>query len=103
MQHRFVVKAETHEGNILPLRYFQTLESAESHPVKMSLWKRVWVEEIAMPVPAEPSSLSFPWTSEWPHGSAFTYIRAADGRRIMSLLGTAEQRKRLAKLLEGLR
>jgi len=43
----YAVKAETHEGEIKVLRRgFVSQDKAEDHPVKMSLWKRVWVEAI---------------------------------------------------------
>lgn len=43
----FVVKAETHEGNVKTLRRgFATQDAAEDHRVVMSQWKRVWVEPV---------------------------------------------------------
>jgi hypothetical protein len=44
----YVVKAETRDGRITILaRGFDSYEDAEDHPVKMSSWKRVWIEEVA--------------------------------------------------------
>ena len=41
----YVVKAETREDNIAVLkRGFASKEEAEDHPIRMSDWKRVWVE-----------------------------------------------------------
>jgi hypothetical protein len=43
----YAVKAETHEGDVMVLRRgFASKEKAEDHPIKMFLWKRVWVEPI---------------------------------------------------------
>lgn len=43
----YAVKAETHEGKVTILqRGFTSEAQAEDHPVKMSLWKRVWVEPV---------------------------------------------------------
>jgi hypothetical protein len=44
----YAVKAETRDGEITILRRgFVSYEDAEDHPVKMSDWKRVWIEEVA--------------------------------------------------------
>ena len=46
----YAVKGETLDGRITILRRgFVSYEAAEDHPVKMSDWKRVWVEEILSP------------------------------------------------------
>ena len=55
----YAVKAETHQGKVLVLkRGFASQEEAEDHPVRMSHWKRVWVEQVASATeqsrPAEP-------------------------------------------------
>ena len=43
----YAVKAETYEGKVKVLQAgFASKEQAEDHPVKMSLWKRVWVEAV---------------------------------------------------------
>ena len=43
----YAVKAETREGEVMILRKgFASEEEAEDHPIRMSLWKRVWVEPI---------------------------------------------------------
>ena len=44
----YAVKAETHQGKVLILRRgFASQEDAEDHPVRMSHWKQVWVEQVA--------------------------------------------------------
>lgn len=43
---RYVVKAETHDGVERTLRGgFESFEDAEDHPVKLSDWRRVWIDE----------------------------------------------------------
>jgi hypothetical protein len=43
----YVVKGETPEGEItIVKRGFASQEEAEDHPIRMSHWKRVWVELI---------------------------------------------------------
>jgi hypothetical protein len=103
---RWEVRAETHEGNEFRLRgNFDTREAAEDHPVKLSLWKRVWVQEMGSSsrarLPGVPSqaSLRLPWRREDRAGGRFTYIRDADGRRILSLHGAGDQRDRLFAML----
>jgi hypothetical protein len=45
----YAVKAETNEGHVVILRRgFASTEDAEDHRIKLSLWKRVWVEQIEM-------------------------------------------------------
>jgi hypothetical protein len=41
----YVVKGETLEGEIMIVKGgFASQEEAEDHPIRMSHWKRVWVE-----------------------------------------------------------
>ena len=41
----YAVKAETKEGDVITLRRgFQTRDDAEDYPVRLSQWRRVWVE-----------------------------------------------------------
>ena len=41
----YVVKAQSRDGKIAVLkRGFASKEEAEDHPIRMSDWKRVWVE-----------------------------------------------------------
>jgi hypothetical protein len=43
----YAVKAETNDGNVVILRRgFASTEDAEDHRVKLSQWRRVWVEQI---------------------------------------------------------
>lgn len=43
----YAIKVETLEGKVLILRRgFASQEEAEDHPIRMSHWKRVWVEAI---------------------------------------------------------
>jgi hypothetical protein len=43
----YAVKAEIRDGEITILkRGFVSYEAAEDHPVKMSDWRRVWIEAI---------------------------------------------------------
>jgi hypothetical protein len=54
----YAVKAETHQGKVLILRRgFASQEEAEDHPVRMSHWKRVWVEAIQSSNDAEAEGL----------------------------------------------
>lgn len=47
----FTVKAETLAGKVVTLRKgFSSREDAEDHPVKLSQWKRVWVDEALPPM-----------------------------------------------------
>lgn len=101
----FAVKAETHEGNIKTLRRFGTREAAEDHPVQMSLWKRVWIEEESDPAPAPmPMLPPMPWTIDvvdagYGGKTNFTYIKDANGRRIMSLLGRPGEKEKMAEFI----
>ena len=50
----YAVKGETPDGRIMILaRGFDSYEDAEDHPVKMSDWKRVWIELISPPLMAD--------------------------------------------------
>jgi hypothetical protein len=44
----YAVKAETKKGEVVTLqRGFRTKSDAEDYPVRLSLWRRVWVEPAA--------------------------------------------------------
>ncbi len=46
----YAVKGEAHDGKIrIVKRGFASKEEAEDHPVRLSLWRRVWVEAIRAP------------------------------------------------------
>jgi hypothetical protein len=50
----YAVKGETPDGRIMILaRGFDSYEDAEDHPVKMSDWKRVWIELVSPPLMAD--------------------------------------------------
>lgn len=94
----FAVKAEDKQGYVNTLRRgFASREDAEDHPVQMSLWRRVWVEEIE-PKPARVDTLPpFPWSVQWIGGNA--YMVGADGRKFGVLLGTQKRRECVAEIL----
>jgi hypothetical protein len=53
----YVVKAETQEGDVVTLkRGFPSRSDAEDYPVRLSLWRRVWVEPVNAPLPNPPNS-----------------------------------------------
>lgn len=53
---QFCIRAETKHGHTLTLKKgFQSYEAAESYPVKLKLWKRVWVDAYA-PVEEAPKT-----------------------------------------------
>ena len=94
------VRAEMLEGGEGTIRKgFPTREAAEDYPIKLALWRRVWVQKTVLPVAPKAATLRQPWTIEEPVGNSFTYLRDADGARIASLLGRAEQRDRFVDAL----
>jgi len=94
----FEVKAETHEGSIHVLRRFATKEAAESHRVRMSHWKRVWIEAGQREKPDE-SFPPKPWNVMWIGGMA--YLVDANEKKFASLLGTQARREKVAAYLCG--
>lgn len=98
---RHAVKAEALEGGVFTLRLFDTREEAESYPVRMKNWKRVWVEAVLRAgqriIDGPPKH---PWTVEWT--SSYAYVVDADGNKIASLLGPQKQREYVAEILCGL-
>jgi hypothetical protein len=45
----YAVKGESRDGRITTLkRGFVSYEAAEDHPVRMSDWKRVWIEVVGV-------------------------------------------------------
>lgn len=87
----WAVMVETLEGNTLPLRYFDTEDEANDHPVKLSLWRKVWVQQRVFE-PVVTRSFRLPWQVEEQSNGRFTYIRDADGHRVASLFGTTTER-----------
>lgn len=51
----YAVRAETKEGDVVTLqRGFPSLSEAEDYPVRLYLWRRVWVEPAATSVRQQP-------------------------------------------------
>ena len=104
----FAVRAETHTGDVLTLRRnFASRDAAESHPIHLSKWKRVWVEEMARskvekvtkPEPKSDDLPPLPWRVQWVKG--FTYLVDADGKKIASLLGAHAKRDKVGAAICG--
>jgi hypothetical protein len=56
----YAVRAETKEGDVVTLeRGFPSLSEAEDYPVRLYLWRRVWVEPVATSVPQQPLPTSY--------------------------------------------
>ena len=73
----YSVKAETKEGDVITLRRgFPSRSDAEDYPVRLSLWRRVWVER----------ELSEPNSSLMTYGGIDYAIRAGLGRNERVLL-----------------
>lgn len=96
----YAVKAETKEGNIVVLRRgFSSEESAGDHPVKQSLWKRVWVEAIGpINIQAEPALPPLPWSldvsgSSDARGQFHLYLLDATGKKIAAIWGTGDTKR----------
>lgn len=94
--------AETHEGNTFRLRGgFATRDAAEDHPVKMKLWKRIWVEELPQ-AKCEPAKLPpKPW--DWvtsggvsANGKFHAYLTDATGRKIAAIWGREGEKELIA-------
>jgi hypothetical protein len=75
-------------------RGFATEDAAEEHPVQMALWKRVWVERIAVAtsVKSAPALPPKPW--DWvasgdtdARGQFHAYLVDATGRKIAAIWG----------------
>ena len=98
----YAVMAETHEGNVFLLRRgFLSMQAAEDHPVRLSLWKRVWIEPYVRPiVPAPSLTAPTPWTVER-YGNKFTYLRDADNMRVASLHGVVGRREAIEEMLRA--
>lgn len=97
----YAVRGEAMDGGVLTLRLFSSREAAESHPVVLSHWRRVWVEKVAPPPPSDKRSASLrrPWRIEQPNNVTFTYLLDADGARIATFYGRAEQHERMTEIL----
>lgn len=94
----FQVMAETMDGGTHILRRgFLTEDAALDHPVKMSHWKRVWVEKANDLPERDVSPPRLPWSVEWANG--YAYVLDAEKKKIASLLGTQERREMVAEML----
>ncbi len=93
------VRAETHDGGEVVLRRLATRDEAESYPIRLSLWRRVWVSEVSEKPEKPAATLRRPWVIDEPHHTPFTYLRDADGARIATLHGRNEQRDRMIGIL----
>jgi hypothetical protein len=100
----YAVRAETIEGSTFTLRRgFTSEEEAGNHPVKMSLWHRVWIEPIGQFVEpkSEPTLPPFPWN--WvaasvvdARGSFHAYLVDGTGRKIAAIWGKDGEKKLIA-------
>lgn len=94
--------AETFEGKIMALRKgFVSRESAEDHPVTMSLWKRVWVEPMNPSVKTGNGLPPFPWNVVGTgtingDGFHYAYLTDATGRKFATILGSSHEKRRIA-------
>jgi hypothetical protein len=101
----FALKTETHTGKIMALRRgFSTYEEAESHPVTLSLWKRVWVEQEADQEKPDEELPPFPW--EWiaagspsNNGSFHAYLVASNGKKIAAIWGNNHNKRLIANFV----
>lgn len=102
----YAVKAETHDGSIMTLRRgFVSREDAEDHPVKASLWKRVWVEsvgELKNGPSGEPALPPGPWN--WVasggadiRGQFHIYLVDANGKKLAAIWGKEGQKTLVAQ------
>lgn len=85
-------------GDPVTLRWFPTKTAAEDFPVKLSSWKRVWVERREAPPPVERGAL--PWHIER-NSAGFIYVLDANKSRLMSLLGSTADRERVVRILRS--
>lgn len=101
----YVIKAETKLGNVLRLRGgFASREDAEDHPVKLSLWNRVWVEKLPLLDKSTPSLAAFPWdwaTANAPdrNGHFHAYLVDANGKKVAAVWGSPAERKDLCEYI----
>jgi hypothetical protein len=109
-QQEYAVRAETYDGSILTLRKgFASRSDAEDHPVKASLWKRIWVEAIGelKTASAAPSFPKLPWNwvssgSSDARGQYHIYLVDADGKKIAAIWGKEGQKTETAQHIVSL-
>lgn len=92
----YEVKAESRDGHIGVLRRFRTQGEAEDHPVRLSRWKRVWVERREPPEPIDNAPL--PWRVA--DQGMWTYIFDAAGAKVGCVYGTPGRKKEIARIVE---
>ena len=94
----YQVMCETNEGTTHILRKgFATKDAALDHPVRLSLWKRVWVKKSPPVVKKDESPPMLPWSVEWVGG--YAYMVDSKGRKIASLLGNQKCREYVANII----
>ena len=97
----YQVMGESPSGKTLTLRRgFASEDDALDHPVRLALWKRVWVESTPPSEPPDNSPPPFPWSVRW--AGSLAYMVGADGKVFATLLGTHTRREQVAALLCGL-
>lgn len=105
MDDTFAVKAETYEGAVMMLRGgFHSHAAAESHPVQMKLWKRVWVEKVKAARPISNSLPPLPWSYQTSatasaNGAFHAYLVDATGRKIAALWGKGREKELMAEAI----
>jgi hypothetical protein len=103
----YMVKAETHEGDIMTLRKgFASQGEAEDHPVTMKFWKRVWIEPDSTPAPVPKSKTLPPFPWNWvaagkpsASGAFHAYLVDANGRKIAAIWGAESERALVADFI----
>jgi hypothetical protein len=107
----YAVRAETYDGSLLTLRRgFTSREAAEDHPVKASLWKRIWIESLGplcLQVTSEPELPPLPWKwvssgSSDARGQFHIYLVDANGKKIAAIWGREGQKTLVAQHITGL-
>jgi len=100
----YAVMGETEHGAVCIRRGFPNREAAEDHPVKMSLWKRVWVQ--AEPEPRNDTGVAAP--RPWSIGVSSTssnndsfhlYLVDANGRKIAAIWGRSGEKLATAEMI----
>ena len=95
----YEVKAESRDGHIGVLRRFRTQGEAEDHPVRLSRWKRVWIERRE---PLEPIvNAPLPWRLV--DEGMMTFIVDAAGAKVGPVYGTRERKNEIGRMLECMR
>lgn len=97
MTVHFAVMAELKTGEIKVLRYFPTREAAEDHPVRMTHWKRVWVEPVERQNEIYDTASPLPWNILWSGMAA--YIVDANGKKLGALWSSPRRRELNAAMI----